>query len=92
MPVIFLVILSAMFLTGDDDTTGQVARAKRPPVKARPVFAAPARFNFMSWHLAGLSKDRPAHMWGHPTEWGGGGRRGAHPPDPGSGSGVGAKR
>ena len=37
------------------------------------LFAFPARFNFMSWHLAGLNKDRPAHAWGHPTEWAGGG-------------------
>jgi hypothetical protein len=37
------------------------------------LFAFPARFNFMSWHLAALNKNRPAHMWGHPTEWGGGG-------------------
>lgn len=37
------------------------------------LFAFPARFNFMSWHLAGLSKSKPAHAWGHPTEWAGGG-------------------
>lgn len=37
------------------------------------LFAFPARFNFMSWHLGGLSKEKPAHAWGHPTEWAGGG-------------------
>ena len=37
------------------------------------LFAFPARFSFMSWHLAGLNKEKPAHAWGHPTEWGGGG-------------------
>ncbi|MBT3375070.1 MAG: family 10 glycosylhydrolase [Lentisphaerae bacterium] len=37
------------------------------------LFAFPARFNFMSWHLAGLSKRAPALAWGHPTEWAGGG-------------------
>ena len=36
-------------------------------------FAFPARFSFMSWHLAGLHKENPAHAWGHPTEWAGGG-------------------
>jgi len=37
------------------------------------LFAFPARFNFMSWHLAGLHKGKPALAWGHPTEWAGGG-------------------
>lgn len=30
-------------------------------------FAFPTLHNFMSWHLAGLAKDKPAFMWSHPT-------------------------
>lgn len=30
-------------------------------------FAFPTLHNFMSWHLAGLAKDKPAFMWSSPT-------------------------
>ena len=35
-------------------------------------FAAPARHNFMNWHLAGLCRDKRAMMWGAPhlSGWG----------------------
>ena len=41
------------------------------------LFAFPARHNFMSWHLAGLHKNKPGLAWGHPTEWAGGGSTGS---------------